>query len=161
MRPIKIPPMLQALVQTGFSAVDGREFSVLDACPGCGGEVTGYDRKRRKFATVLDEGRKKEIMVHVRRFRCRQCGAISPAKAPFYPDTRIGSPLVDLCIILSRSLSPGRTAAALQAFGILVDRGTVRNLIGKNFGEIPTTEMFGFLLPRSVVSLSLVAFRNP
>jgi len=153
--------MLQALVQTGFSAVDGREFSVLDACPGCGGEVTGYDRKRRKFATVLDEGRKKEIMVHVRRFRCRQCGAISPAKAPFYPDTRIGSPLVDLCIILSRSLSPGMTAAALQAFGILVDRGTVRNLMGKNFGEIPTTEMFGFLLPRSVVSLSLVAFRNP
>ena len=161
MRPVKVPPMLQALVHTGFSAVDGREFSVLDACPVCGGEVTGYDRKKRKFATVLDEGRQREIMVYVRRFRCRQCGTISPARAPFYPGTRIGSPVADLCLILSRSLSPGRTAAALQAFGILVDRGTVRNLKGKDFGEIPTTEMFGFLLPRSVVALSLVAFRNP
>lgn len=161
MRPLKVPPMLQALVQTGFSAVDGREFSVLDACPVCGGEVTGYDRKQRKFATMLDEGRQKDIMVYVRRFRCRQCGAVSPAKAPFYPGTRFGSPVVDLCIILSRSLPPGRTAAALRAFGILVDRGTVRNIRGKDFGEIPTTEMFGFLLPRSVVSLSLVAFRNP
>jgi hypothetical protein len=110
---------------------------------------------------MLDEGRQKDIMVYVRRFRCRQCGAVSPAKAPFYPGTRFGSPVVDLCIILSRSLPPGRTAAALRAFGILVDRGTVRNIRGKDFGEIPTTEMFGFLLPRSVVSLSLVAFRNP
>lgn len=161
MRPVKVPPMLQALLQTGFSAVDGREFTVLDACPVCGGEVRGYDRKKRKFATVLEEGREKEIVVYVRRFQCHRCGAVSAAKAPFYPGTRIGSPVVDLCIVLSRSLSPGRTSAALEAFGIIVDRGTVRNLRGKDFGEIPTTEMFGFLLPRSVVSLSLVAFRNP
>jgi len=57
-------------------------------------------------------------------------------------------------------MTPGRTVAFLRTLGIVVDRGTVRNLQGKDFGEIPTTDMYGIVLPRSVVSLSLVAFRN-
>ena len=160
MRPVKVPPMLQTLIQTGFVATDGREFSVLDACPDCGGEVTGYDRKKRKFATVLDEGKERDIQVYVRRFKCKRCGQIVSARAPFYPGTRVGSPVADLCIVLSRSMTPGRTVAFLRTLGIVVDRGTVRNLQGKDFGEIPTTDMYGIVLPRSVVSLSLVAFRN-
>lgn len=160
MRPVRVPPMLQTLVQTGFSAVEEREFSTLDVCPHCGGEVSGYDRKRRKFVTLIEGGSERDIHVIVRRFRCTRCGAVVPARAPFYPGTRIGSPVVDLCVVLSRSLTPGRTAAFLRALGIAVDRGTVRNLNERDFGEIRTTEMFGTVLPQSVVSLSLVAFRN-
>ena len=89
-----------------------------------------------------------------------RCGAVVPARAPFYPGTRIGSPVVDLCVVLSRSLTPGRTVAFLQALGIAIDRGTVRNLKDGDYGEIPTTEMFGTVLPLSVVSLSLVSFRT-
>ncbi len=160
MRRVRVPPMLQTLVQTGFSAVEGREFSTLDSCPHCGGEITGYDRKRRKFVTLIEDGSERDIHVFVRRFQCLRCGAVNPARAPFYPGTRIGSPVVDLCVVLSRSLTPGRTAAFLRTLGISIDRGTVRNLKEREFGEIQTTEMFGIVLPRSVVSLSLVAFRN-
>ncbi|NYT17389.1 MAG: hypothetical protein GKC06_05220 [Methanomicrobiales archaeon] len=160
MRPVKVPPMLQTMVQAGFSAIEGREFSTLDVCPLCGGDIAGYDRKRRKFVTLIEGGSERDISVHVRRFHCIRCGAVVPARAPFYPGTRIGSPVVDLCVVLSRSLTPGRTAANLRALGIAIDRGTVRNLKERDFGEIPTTEMFGTVLPQSVVSLSLVAFRN-
>jgi hypothetical protein len=160
MRPVRVPPMLQTLVQAGFSAAEGREFSTRDACPLCGGDITGYDRKRRKFVTLLEGGSERDIYVYVRRFQCLRCGAVVPARAPFYPGTRIGSPVVDLCVVLSGSLTPGRTAAFLDALGIAIDRGTVRNLKERDFGEIQTTEMFGTVLPQSVVSLSLVAFRT-
>ncbi|HON81387.1 MAG TPA: hypothetical protein PLN56_01935 [Methanoregulaceae archaeon] len=160
MRPVKVPPMLQTLVQVGLSAVEGREFSMLDSCPHCGGEVSGYDRKVRKFVTLIEGGSARDIHVVVRRFRCSRCGAIVPARAPFYPGTRMGSPVVDLCIVLSRSLTPGKTVALMRALGIAVDRGTVRNLRARDSGEIPTTEMFGTVLPQSMVSLLLAAFRN-
>jgi hypothetical protein len=160
MRPVKVPPMLQALVQSGFLAVEGKEFPVLECCPECGGEVVGYDRKERSFATLVDEGKEKEIRVFVRRFRCRACGVISPAKAPFYPETRTGSPVVDLCVVLSRTRTPGKTVALLEALGIVVDRGTVRNLAARDFGDIPVTEMFGLVLPRAVISLSMIGVRD-
>lgn len=159
-RRIRVPPMLTALVQAGFLSVDTRVFSQCAACPACGGPVFGYDSKERKFATIREGDTVHDIMVTVRRFRCRQCGKISPARAPFYPDTRLGSPVVDLCVVLSRSMTPGRAAAFMESLGILVDRGTVRNLASRDVGEIATTEIFGFTLPRSLLSLSMVAFRD-
>jgi hypothetical protein len=160
MRQVKVPPMLPALIQSGFLAVEGKEFSALESCPVCGGSVVGYDRKERNFVTLAEEGQEKDIHVFVRRFRCKACGTVSPAKAPFYPDTRVGSPVVDLCVVLSRTRTPGQTVALLRALGIVVDRGTVRNLSSRDFGDIAVTEMFGLILPRSVISLSMVAFRD-
>jgi hypothetical protein len=157
---VKVPPMLQALVQSGFLAMEGKEFAVLESCPACGGELTGYDRKKRKFATLAEGERDRDIHVVVRRYQCRTCGTVSPAKAPFYPDTRIGSPVVDLCVVLSKGRTPGTTVAILRELGIIVDRGTVRNLSSRDFGDIAVTDMFGLILPRSVISLSMVAFRN-
>ncbi|NYT07498.1 MAG: hypothetical protein GKC05_04495, partial [Methanomicrobiales archaeon] len=71
--------MLQTLVQAGFSAVEGKEFTMLDACPHCGGEITGYDRKRRKFVTLIEDGSGRDIHVSVRRFQCLGCGAVVAA----------------------------------------------------------------------------------
>jgi hypothetical protein len=68
--------------------------------------------------------------------------------------------VVDLCVVLSRTRTPGKTVALLRALGIVVDRGTVRNLSSRDFGDIAVTEMFGFELPRSVISLSMIAFRD-
>ena len=157
---IRVPPMLTALVQAGFLSVDTRVFSECAACPACGGPVFGYDSKGRKFATIREGDTVHDIMVTVRRFQCRQCGKISPARAPFYPGTRIGSPVVDLCVVLSSTMTPGRAAAFMESLGIQVDRGTVRNLASQDVGEIATTEIFGFTLPRSLLSLSMVAFRD-
>ena len=53
-RRLRVPPMLPALVQTGFLAVEGRAFAECAACPVCGGPVSGYDSKERKFATIRE-----------------------------------------------------------------------------------------------------------
>ena len=159
-RRLRVPPMLPALVQTGFLSVEGRTFAECAACPVCGGPVSGYDSKERKFATIREGDAAHEIIVTVRRFRCRLCGRVSPARAPFYPGTRLGSPVVDLCVVLSQTMTPGKAATFMESLGIVVDRGTVRNLSSRDIGMIPTTELFGFELPRSVLSLSMVAFRD-
>jgi hypothetical protein len=156
---IRIPPMLAALVQTGFTAVDGMEFSRLDACPACGGELSGYDTKERKFGTLATENGDREIRVRVKRYQCRQCGTVSPARSPFYPDTRLGSPVVDLCIVLSQSMPCTRAARVMREIGIVIDRGTVQNYAERTFGPIATTEMFGLKIPRSLISLSVIGTR--
>jgi hypothetical protein len=50
--------------------------------------------------------------------------------------------------------------ALLEALGLVVDRGTVRNLAARDFGDITVTEMFGLVLPRSVISLSMIGIRD-
>jgi hypothetical protein len=151
--------MLTALVQTGFTAVDGMEFSRLDACPACGGELSGYDTKKRKFATLATENGNKEIMVKVKRYKCRQCGTVSPARSPFYPETRLGSPVVDLCIVLSQAMPCNRACRVMREMGIIIDRGTIQSYADRNFGPIATTEMFGLKIPRSLISLSIIGTR--
>lgn len=159
MNRIRVPPMLAALVQTGFLAVDGMEFSRLDVCPACGGELSGYDTKERKFGTLATENGNREIRVKVRRYQCRQCGIVSPARSPFYPDTRLGSPVVDLCIVFSQAMPCNRAAKVMREIGIIIDRGTVQNYAERKFGPIATTEMFGLKIPRSLISLSVIGTR--
>ncbi|MCQ8894568.1 MAG: hypothetical protein NQU46_08080 [Methanolinea sp.] len=157
MRPPRVPPMLSALVQSGVLAVDGHVFSRLDACPACGGRVSGYDTKERRFAVILDSGDKRPVNVWVRRYMCRDCGQVSPAEAPFYPETRLGSPIVDLCVVLSRSMTPGRAARVAEYLSLAIDRGTIRAYSRRCFPEIPVDTLFGFPIPRSLLSLSLMA----
>ncbi len=152
--------MLSGLVLTAIASLDGAEFNRLGCCPECGGAVTGYDRKSRIFATITEGDTVREIRVTVKRFTCTACGKVVSADAPFYPDTRVGSPVVDFCILLSRSMPVSRTATILEAMGILVDRGSARNYAMRDFGPIETTEMFGVRIPRSVLGLSLLASRN-
>ena len=41
--------------------------------------------------------------------------------------------------------------------GIVIDRGSVRNYANRDFGEIPTADMFGMRLPLSILSISSLA----
>lgn len=152
----RVPPMLAALVQTGVLSVEGHLFSRRESCPDCGGEVTGYDTRERRFAVLVEDSREREIDVRVRRYSCRKCGLVSFADAPFYPDTRYGSPIVDLCVVLSKDTTPGRTVAMMQELGLVVDRGTVRNYRTREFPPIPVTEIYGLRIPSSVISLSML-----
>ena len=147
--------MLPTVIQAGIATLNGQSYTSLDACPSCGGEVTGYDTKQRFFITLAEPGGNRDIIVNVRRFRCRACGLVSPAKAPFYPDTRIGAPVVDLCVTLSREMNCSRAARVINALGIVIDRGTVRNYSSRGFTLPPSTEFFGFRLPVSVISLTM------
>lgn len=156
MRTLLIPPMITLLVQGALTALDGAIFDSLDACPSCGGPVSGYDTKQRQFARVTDEKGIRTSMVTVKRFRCRSCGRIVNADEPFYPNTRIGSPVIDLCIAFSRSFGYGRAARTLAAMGVAVDRMQCRHYAAIPVRPFPIMPMYGFPFPQSVLSLSLL-----
>ncbi|MEN6611028.1 MAG: hypothetical protein ABFC24_09295 [Methanoregulaceae archaeon] len=141
--------------------MDGVRFEDPAACPACGGQLTGHDWISRTFATVREDGADRDITVRVKRFSCTSCGKISSAAAPFYPGTRIGAPVIDLCVVLKKSMPVSRIAAYLAAEGVVLDRGSCRNYARKNFGDIPVIPLFGTLIPSSVFSLSLLAGRLP
>lgn len=168
MKPPRIPPMLTMIVQTGVLAADGVLFTDYTACPECGGSLAGYDTKKKRFAVVRNGEEEQTISVFVRRFRCRSCYRLTYADEPFYPGTRIGSPVIDLCIALSMTMPVNRIAAYLAAMGVVVDRTSCRlyirnsrsNYIRNNARYIGTSTLFGIHLPRSIISLSALASGN-
>jgi hypothetical protein len=160
MRPPRIPPMLSTIIQTGISAVDEVTFTELSACPQCGGSLSGYDTKKKQFAHLLEDNKKRTLYVYVKRFYCRNCKELCYADEPFYPNIRIGSPVVDLCTALCATMPANRVATYLTAMGIPVDRTICRHYIRDNTRTIPTTDLFGMHLPLSVFTLSTLATRT-
>ena len=155
-----IPPMACDLVQTVLSAFDGLEFTQAPTCPACGGSVQGYDSRTKKFAVICEGDREKTISVLVRRFTCRQCGNLCYADDPFYPDTRLGSPVVDLCRTLSLTRSYSRTACVLETMGVMIDRASCRNYAALALPAVPTADVFGLQLPFSIIAVSALAART-
>ena len=152
---LPVPPMLADLVGNALTAMDGVRFTHLDACPSCGGQVTGHDLRPKRFAVILEEGEERTIRVFVKRFYCRQCGSLCYADAPFYPYTRLASPIVDLCLLLSQRMPFNQVAEHLRALGVVVYRGTIRNYASRDFDAIPATELFGLPLPLSLLNLAI------
>lgn len=165
MKPPQIPPLLTDIVQTGISIVDGMIFTDHTICPVCGGPLAGYDTKRKQFAHLMIDDEQRTVYVSVKRFYCRNCHKLCYADEPFYPDTRIGSVIIDLCIALSMTMPVNRVAAYLAAMGILVDRSSCRLYIQNNRSYyvrnnvhyIETNDIFGVHLPHSIFSLSALA----
>jgi len=154
MKKNRLPPMLPDLILATLSSCDGVRFESCEVCPHCGGEPSGYDRKKKQFAVLREGDQKKIIHVWVKRFRCRTCGQIFFGDQPFYPETRIGSPVVDLCVTLGETMHFPRVSSTLVDMGIIVDRWSVRNYIQKTCRPVPAVDMFGIKVPVSVVSLS-------
>ncbi len=159
MKQLRIPPLLKDIVQSGLVACDGIVFDSRDACPWCHGKLSGYDTKKKQFAIIQETDELHPVHVFVKRFTCRECHMICFADEPFYPDTRIGSPLVDLCRTLGATMPFNRVAANLLHLGIVIDRGTVRNYMHRSFPDILTTNLFGINLPLPVLSLADLATR--
>jgi hypothetical protein len=153
--------MVTDLFQTAISLVDGAEFTSLEQCPHCGGLVSGYDTRQKKFAVVLEGEEERTITVRVKRFTCRSCGQLCYADEPFYPGSRIGSPIIDFYVTKSAIMSSSRAARVIAAMGIVIDRTTWKNYRDRTMPEIPQAEFFGMLLPRSILSLSALAAKSP
>jgi len=161
MKPPRIPPLFADIVQTGISSVDGLTFTGHTTCHACGGSLAGYDTKKKQFAQLVIDNEQRTLYVFVKRFYCRTCHKLCYADEPFYPDTRIGSPIIDLCIALSMTMPVNRVAVYLAAMGILVNRTSCRLYIQNtssyyvrnNLRYIETNDIFGIHLPRSVLSL--------
>lgn len=157
MKKRRIPPLFSALLQTTLTLCDGVLFDECGACPHCGGELSGYDVKKKQFAIVMEGEQKKVVYVLVKRFLCHGCGQVSLANQPFYPDTRIGSPVVDLCVTLGETMPYSRVSSCLAEMGIVVDRWSARNYIRDNHRSVPSVDMFGVRVPLSIGSLSTLA----
>ncbi|MGA7797320.1 MAG: hypothetical protein WB986_01675 [Methanoregula sp.] len=152
-----VPPMLSTIVQAGLVAVDGVTFGECMACPVCGGPVSGYDTRKKVFALVRENERERTVRVTVKRFSCRRCGRIVNADEPFYPGTRIGSPVIDLCLTLATTMPANRTAAWLDAMDVIVNRTSCRLYARDHARPVPATALFGIRMPMSVISLSTLA----
>jgi hypothetical protein len=149
--------MLGDIVQMALTACDGTVFEEREACPGCGGPVSGYDTKKKQFAVLTNGAGRRPVHVFVKRFSCRACKKVCFADEPFYPGTRVGSPVFDLCVTLSGTMPYTRTAAYLEEMGIYIDRMSVRNFARRTLPPVPTADVFGIRLPMSVISLSTLA----
>ncbi|MCK9632602.1 MAG: hypothetical protein M0R30_13300 [Methanoregula sp.] len=160
MRPPRIPPMMKDLIQTAVMVFDNLEFTACTRCPKCGGTVQGYDTKTRKFATIKEDETERTIRVRVKRFTCKSCGDLCYADEPFYPGTRIGSPVIDLFSSLSTTMPPSRAARVIDSLGISVNRTTWKNYTGIRFSDIPEMDMFGMRLPVCMMELSNIAARS-
>jgi hypothetical protein len=153
--------MVTDIVQTAVCAFDGIEFTRAPVCGYCGGHVQGYDTITKKFVTIKDIDQDRVIRVKVKRFTCQSCKRLCYAGEPFYPDTRLGSIVIDLYTTLSATMPHSRAARVIDAIGIRVDRTSWRNYHGRRMPEIPRAEVFGMQLPLSVISLSALVARTP
>ena len=160
MKKLRISPFLIDIIQSALLSCEGVVFDARAACPVCGGNLSGYDTKKKQFAVIIEKDTLHPVNVFVKRFTCKACHAICFADEPFYPDTRIGSPVVDLSLTLAARMPFYRSAAFMEQLGIRVDRGTIRNYAMRKFPEIPTTDLFGILLPLSIISLSELSVRS-
>lgn len=157
MRLRPLPPMLSNIVQTALQVCDGTEYSIGGACGSCGGTLSGYDTRMKRFAVISDDEGDRTLEVLLRRAYCRTCGKIWMPDEPFYPGTRVGSPVVDLCRAFSTTMPCGLVARRLGQMGITVDRWSVRSYCSLSNAPPPTVAAFGMNVPVSVISLSSLA----
>jgi len=165
MKPPHILPIVTSIVQSAISTVDGITFTGHSVCPACGGPLAGYDKKRKQFAHLLIDNEQRTLYVSVKRFYCRNCRKICYADDPFYPNTRIGSVIVDLCIALAMTMPVSRVPIYLAAMGILVDRSSCRLYVSHisschvriNSRYLDIDNKLGIHLPLSVLSLAALA----
>jgi hypothetical protein len=150
----RILPILADLIPAIFYACDGILFDNLTCCPHCSGGLADYDVKVKQFAVVTDGSSTRTIPIRIKRFVCRECRAVVYANQPFYPGTRIGSPVVDLCVTFASIMPYNRASVYLNRIGIVVNRWSVRNYTISNTREIAMTEEYGILLPESIISLA-------
>ena len=157
MRPRPIPPMLAEVIQAALHVCDGTEYFTGGVCHSCGGILSGYDTRTKRFALICDTGGDRPVEVILHRGYCRSCGHTVMPDEPFYPGTRVGAPVVDLCRSLSRQISSGKVASLLGRMGVKVDRWSVRAYCNLPLAPPPTVHAFGMDIPVSIITLSALA----
>ncbi len=157
MRLRPVPPMLPEVVQAALRICDQTEYYAGGTCRFCGGSLSGYDTRTKRFAVITDSDGDHPVEVIIHRAYCRKCGHIHVPEDPFYAGTRIGSPVVDLCQTLASTVSSGHVNRILERFGVKVDRWSIRSYCHLPIPPPPTLSVFGTELPASIVALSSLA----
>lgn len=154
MRSRRVPPILINIIHTALQACEGVRFHPGSTCGACGGTLNGYDVRKKRFAVLLEDDQPKPVHVIIQRSYCRDCGRIVIPQEPYYPGTRIGSPVVDLCRSLSVVMPYSRISTSIGLMGVQVDRWSVRNYARMPLPGVPSLEAFGMQIPVSMISLS-------
>lgn len=156
-----IPPVIADCVYFAISGVSNVHFLQTSGCPNCSGILVTHDLKKRRFSTLRTENGEVQIFVYVKRFYCRDCGQLCYADAPFYTESRFGSPVVDLCLTFCREYSFSYTATLLDQMGVIIDRGTIRKMAQSHTHQIPVVDLYGIQLPESIMALSSLVMESP
>ena len=156
MRAHRIHPILTGILQTALKACEGVRFHPGIICSTCGSQLSGYDERKKRFAVVLEDDEPCPVHVIIQRSYCRSCGTIANPQEPFYPHTRVGSPVVDLCRSLSTKMPYSRVSTYVGRMGVQVDRWSVRHYARSALQEVPSEEVFGMQIPVSIIALSLI-----
>lgn len=157
MRLLPVPPMLAGIVSTALSVCDRTEYSVSGPCEACGGLLSGYDTRRKRFAVLSEDGKERVLEVIIHRSYCRSCKKILTPEDPFYPGTRAGAPVVDLCRSLAETMPYNRVATRLAQMGVVVDRWSVRSYCRSSLPPPLVVALFGMKVPVSLITLSSLA----
>lgn len=157
MRLRPVPPMLRGIVLAAIRACDGTGYFPGGSCRSCGGTLSGYDTRIKRFAILRDEDGDHPVEVHIHRAYCRSCGTITIPEDPFYPGTRAGSPVVDLCRAFADTMPYNQVATKLNQMGVVVDRWSVRSYCRIPHTQPSTIAAFGLKIPVSIISLSSLA----
>lgn len=155
-----IPPVIGDFIYLAVSGIADVQFTDASVCPVCFGLLVAHDQKKRKFSTIRTENGEEHVYVYVKRFHCRTCGKLCYAYAPFYAMSRFGSPVVDLCVTLSKKYSYSYTASLLSEIGIIIDRGTVRKMAQIQVPDIPVADLDGIVIPQSILALSTLIMQS-
>ena len=152
-----IPPILINIVNTALDACDGVKFHPGSTCSRCGGTLSGYDEREKRFAVLEEDDKTRPVTVIIQRSYCRTCKTITSPPEPFYPGTRVGSPVVDLCRYLSKVMPYSRASTYVGRLGVHLDRWSARNYAMMQLPEIPSVDIFGMPIPVSIIALSTIA----
>ncbi|MCK9632606.1 MAG: hypothetical protein M0R30_13320 [Methanoregula sp.] len=157
MRLRPFPPILTNIIHAALLVCEGTRFHPGNTCGTCGGSLSGYDERKKRFAILVEEDKTCPVNVIIQRSSCRNCGKIVLPEEPFYPGTRIGSPVVDLCRSLSAVMPYSRVSMQLSRMDVVVDRWSVRHYARMPLPAVASMEVFGMQIPISIVSLSTLA----
>jgi len=154
---IILSPMFGELVITALCGVSNMIFMDPPSCPMCHNAskkgFLDHDTLKRRFATVIVKGEKVKLSVSVKRYICKQCGQVTHARSPFYPNTRLGSPVVDLAMSLASRYSFYQTSQIMEILNISISRSAIRALAQNREWNITTIPLSDLLLPASLLSL--------
>ncbi|MBN2733909.1 MAG: transposase family protein [Methanomicrobiaceae archaeon] len=154
MKKVAIPPMVADIIMNGISNLNGIIFDSVNECPCCGGQLKGHDTKNKKFATLIENNQQKNIFVNVKRYRCKDCKKLVYSDSPFYDDIRIGSPIVDFCILNLKMHPANHISKILRNMNIAVNPSTIRKFNTLKTGEIKSIEFHGIAFPLSLLNIS-------
>jgi len=157
MRSHPIPPILINIVNTALEACNGVKFHTGSTCDRCGGILSGYDERKKRFAVLIEDDITRPVNVIIQRSCCRTCKTITSPPEPFYPGTRVGSPVVDLCRSLSNVMPYSRASTYAGRLGVHLDRWSARNYAMMRLPEVPSVDIFGMPIPVSIIDLSTIA----